>query len=74
MLFPGFCEEELNQRSERRSAYGFDGQAAGSRLADDAEIESLVEWLQFQHVGKHVVIHDLIGSARPSPTETFSRD
>ena len=57
---PVFGEEELNQRSERRSAYGFDGQAAGSRLADDTEIESLVESLQFEQVGKHVVIHDLV--------------
>ena len=62
---PVFGEEELNQRSKRRSAYGFDGQAAGSRLADDTEIESLVESLQFEQVGKHVVIHDLIGYARP---------
>ena len=62
---PVFGEEELNQHSERQSAYGFDGQAAGSRLADDTEIESLVESLQFQQVGKHVVIHDLIGYARP---------
>jgi hypothetical protein len=45
--------------------YGFDGQAVGSRLADDTKIESLVKLLQFQQVGKHVVIHDLIGYARP---------
>jgi hypothetical protein len=63
---PFFGEEELNQRSERRSVYGFDGQAAGSRLADDTEIESLVELLQFQQVGNHVVILDLIGYARPN--------
>jgi hypothetical protein len=49
-----FGEEEQNQRSECRSAYGFDRQAVGSRLADDTEIESLVELLQFQQVGKHV--------------------
>jgi hypothetical protein len=63
---PFFGEEEQNQRSEHRSVYGFDRQAAGSGLADDTEIESLVELLQFQQVGKHVVIHDIIGyNARP---------
>jgi hypothetical protein len=62
---PVFGEEELNQRSERRSVYGFDGPVAGSRLADDTEIESLVESHQFQQVGKHMVIHDLISYARP---------
>ena len=72
----------MNQRSERRSAYGFDGQAAGSRLADDTEIESLVESLTSVPAGRKA--H---GDSRPHwlcktdcvkrlirPTETFSRD